>query len=240
MPGPVFANIVLADEINRTPPKTQAALLEAMQERHVTAGGQQHPLDPPFLVLATQNPIEQEGTYQLPEAQQDRFLFKVFVEYPTVEQEYEIAARTTVEFDPQVEPVFAAADVLRFQQIVRRVPAAEPVIRHALLLARATRPGDAAAPEFIRKMLSWGAGPRAVQAMILGGKARAALHGRFFLAVEDVRALARPVLRHRLVTNFAARAEHHTAEQIIERLLETIDPHQTSLANDERIQSVLS
>ena len=205
--GPVFANVILADEINRTPPKTQAALLEAMQERQVTVGGEQHDLPAPFFVLATQNPIEQEGTYPLPEAQQDRFMFKVYIGYPSYDEEYKVAEQTTAHHDPQVEEVLSAEDILRFHRVVRRVPAAPDVIRHALDLARATRPGESESPEMVRNLISWGAGPRAVQALLLGGKARAALRGRHHLAAEDIRALAHPVLRHRIVTNFSAEAE---------------------------------
>ncbi|GAG36600.1 unnamed protein product, partial [marine sediment metagenome] len=170
LPGPVFANVILADEINRTPPKTQAALLESMQERQVTVGGEGHDLPSPFFVLATQNPIEQEGTYPLPEAQQDRFMFKVFIGYPTYDEEYEVAERTTALLDPQVDEVLSGQDILQFQQLVRRIPAAPDVIRHALDLARATRPQEPDSPQFIKKMLTWGAGPRSVQALVLGGK----------------------------------------------------------------------
>ncbi len=237
--GAIFANVILADEINRTPPKTQAALLEAMQERHVTVGGERHDLAAPFFVLATQNPIEQEGTYPLPEAQQDRFLFKVFVNYPTYDQEYEIAERTTAQFDPAVSEVFTAEQLLEFQRMVRRVPAAPDVIRHALDLVRLTRPAEADAPEFVRKMLTWGAGPRAVQALILGGKARAALHGRYHLAIEDVRALVHPVLRHRLVTNYSARAGHYDADRVVDDLLAAVPPDHAGPAGNDHVASVV-
>jgi MoxR-like ATPase len=240
LPGPIFANVILADEINRTPPKTQAALLEAMQERHVTVGGQRHDLELPFFVLATQNPIEQEGTYPLPEAQQDRFLFKVFIGYPTYEDEYTIADRTTGQLETSIDEVLSRDDILRFQQLVRRVPAAPDVIRHALDLVRATRSSEPTAPDFVRKMVTWGAGPRAVQALLLGGKARAALKGREHVAVEDVRELAHPVLRHRIVTNFSAEAEGYTPDRVIEDLLAAIDPHRTHLDGDEHINKVLS
>ncbi len=240
LPGPIFANVILADEINRTPPKTQAALLEAMQERHVTVGGARHDLTPPFFVLATQNPIEQEGTYPLPEAQQDRFMFKVRIAYPSYDEEYAVAERTTGDESASLSPVVSAADVVRFQQLVRRVPAAPDVIHFALAVVRATRPGEAGAPEFVRKMLSWGAGPRAVQALLLGGKARAVLKGRHHVAVDDVRALAAPVLRHRIVTNFSAEAEGYTSDRIVDELLAAIDPHQTKLDGDERLRHVLS
>ena len=240
LPGPVFGNVILADEINRTPPKTQAALLEAMQERHVTVGGQRHDLTPPFFVLATQNPIEQEGTYPLPEAQQDRFLFKVFIGYPSYDEEYQVAERTTGEADPRIEEVLSREDILRFQHVVRRVPAAPDVIRHALDIARATRPAEASAPDFVRKMISWGAGPRAVQALLVGGKARAAMKGREHVAADDIRALAQPVMRHRIVTNFSAEAEGFTTDRIIDELLGTLDPNRTHLDSDERINKVLS
>ncbi len=238
--GPIFSNVILADEINRTPPKTQAALLEAMQERHVTVGTHRHDLSQPFFVLATQNPIEQEGTYPLPEAQQDRFMFKVFVRYPSYEQEYEIAERTTVTVDTSVSQIFSGEEILEFQRLVRRIPAAPNVIRHALDLVRASRPGEDDAPEFIKKMLSWGAGPRAVQSLILGGKALAALRGRFHLSTDDVRELASPVLRHRIVTNYSAEAEGYTPDRIIDELLAAIQPNETGVARDERLGKLLS
>ncbi len=240
LPGPLFANVILADEINRTPPKTQAALLEAMQERQVTVGGVRHPLEPPFFVLATQNPIEQEGTYPLPEAQQDRFMFKVFVNYPSYDEEYAIAERTTADRDPQVEPVLSAAEILDLQSVVRRVPAAPNVIRHALDIARRTRPGEADAPPLLRQMVAWGAGPRAVQFMILGAKARAVLHGRYYAAAEDVRAVARPVLRHRVITGFSAEAEGYSADRLVEELLEQTPPNESALSQDERINKILA
>ena len=188
--GPVFANVILADEINRTPPKTQAALLEAMQERHVTVGGERHDLPTPFFVLATQNPIEQEGTYPLPEAQQDRFLFKVFVTYPSYDEEFAVAQRTTIHVATSIDKVVTAQQLLTHQQLVRSVPAAPDVVRYALNLVRSTRPTEPDALESTRKMIAWGAGPRAVQALLLGGKARAILKGRHHVAVEDIRALA--------------------------------------------------
>ena len=240
LPGPVFANVVLADEINRTPPKTQAALLEAMQERHVTIGGERHDLSPPFFVLATQNPIEQEGTYPLPEAQQDRFLFKVFIRYPSYEEEYAVAERTTASFDPEVSRVVTGEDVLEFQRVVRAVPVAPDVIRFALDLVRATRPVEPTSPEFVKEMVTWGAGPRAVQALIVGGKARAALAGRHHVAPQDIQELARPVLRHRIVTNFSAEAQGFTPDRIIEDLLSQTDPHRTVLDDDEHTRKVLS
>jgi len=220
--GPVFANIILADEINRTPPKTQAALLEAMQEKQVTVGGQRHILPAPFFVLATQNPIEQEGTYTLPEAQQDRFMFKVFVTYPNYDEEYLIAESTTAQYEPQVEPILSADEILRLQEMVRRVPAAPHVIHFALRLVRSTRVHEAEPPEFIREWVSWGAGPRAMQFLLLGAKARAVLDGRFFVTTDDIRAVAKPVMRHRVITNFSAESSGVTADHVVERLIESI------------------
>jgi MoxR-like ATPase len=217
--GPVFANIVLADEINRTPPKTQAALLQAMQEHEVTAGGQTHKLDLPFFVLATQNPIELEGTYPLPEAQLDRFMFQVLVGYPSAADEERIVAETTGAAEARLEPVLSGADILELQRLVRRVPASEHVVRYAVELARSTRPGDPKAPEFVNRWLTWGAGPRASQYMILGAKTRAVLHGRFAPGVDDVRAVAPAVLRHRLVTNFNAEADGVKPDRIVADLL---------------------
>ncbi len=238
--GPIFANVILADEINRTPPKTQAALLEAMQERQVTVGNERHVLEQPFFVLATQNPIEQEGTYPLPEAQQDRFLFKVFVNYPSYEQEYEIAERTTADRVATVEQIFDGPEILGFQRLVRRIPAAPDVIRHALDLVRCTRPAEEGAPEFVRRILTWGAGPRAVQALILGGKALAALRGRYHLATDDVRDLLRPVLRHRIITNYSAEAEGYTPDRIISEILDCVRPNENEVTRDERFQKLLS
>ncbi len=238
--GPIFANVILADEINRTPPKTQSALLEAMQERQVTVGTDRHELSQPFFVLATQNPIEQEGTYPLPEAQQDRFMFKVFVKYPTYEQEFQVAERTTMDRNVELNKVFTGEDLLAFQRLVRRVPAAPDVIRHALDLVRATRPSEPEATDFVKKMLNWGAGPRAMQSLILGGKALAVLRGRHHLAVEDIRDLALPVLRHRIVTTYSAEAEGYNSDKIIGELLEAIQPNDTELARNERFQKLLS
>jgi MoxR-like ATPase len=228
--GPIFANVILADEINRTPPKTQAALLEAMQEYQVTVGGVRHRLAEPFFVLATQNPIEQEGTYPLPEAQLDRFMFNTFVDYPDEDEEFQIVKQTTVETVPEVTPVLNAERILALQRIVRRVPAADHVVRFALRLARMTRPGKDGVPQFVRDYVSWGAGPRASQYMVLGAKARAALHGRFCAGVEDVQAAAFPVLRHRIVTNFNAEAEGVKPDDIIRRLIETVAAEQEHLA----------
>jgi len=240
LPGPIFANVILADEINRTPPKTQAALLEAMQERQITVGGVRHPLAPPFFVLAPQNPIEQEGTYPLPEAQQDRFMFKVFVNYPSYDEEYAIAEKTTVAFDPAVEPVLSAEEILHLQGVVRRVPAAPHVIRHALDLARRTRPAEEGAPPSLARLIAWGAGPRAVQFMVLGGKARAILHGRYHVSTDDIRAVARPVLRHRVITNFSAEAEGYTTDRLIDELLAQTLPSESPLNRDDRVNKVLA
>ena len=220
--GPIFASIILADEINRTPPKTQAALLEAMQERQVTAGGTRHKLEEPFFVLATQNPIEQEGTYPLPEAQLDRFMFNVLVDYPTEDEEFEIMRRTTSAPGEEPGAVLTGEEIGQLQEIVRRVPIADHVMRYAMRLTRATRLRTAEAPDFVKEWLSWGAGPRACQYLILGGKARALLHGRHHVSTEDIDAVARPVLRHRLITNFNAEAEGITTDKVIERLLEHV------------------
>jgi MoxR-like ATPase len=222
LPGPVFANIVLADEINRTPPKTQAALLEAMQEHQVTAGGQRHLLPDPFFVLATQNPIEQEGTYPLPEAQLDRFLFMVLVDYPDEEEELEIVKRTTADIDTQLTTTLSAEDVLEMSRIVRRVPVADHLARYAIQFARQTRVGRNDVPEMVRNYVSWGAGPRASQYLILAAKARAALHGRYYVSSDDIRAMAPPVLRHRIVTNFNAEADGLKADDIVEHLTKEI------------------
>jgi MoxR-like ATPase len=226
--GPIFANVILADEINRTPPKTQAALLEAMQEYHVTVGGTRHDLDKPFFVLATQNPIEQEGTYPLPEAQLDRFMFMVKVDYPNMTEEREILRRTTEVTQAQVKPVLGGKEILDLQQIVRRVPISDHVLDYALRITRATRLTTNEAPAWAKEWLSWGAGPRASQYLTLGAKARALLEGRFYVAAEDVRAVAHPVLRHRLITSFAAEAEGITADRVVDRLLEEIKPNETA------------
>lgn len=227
--GPLFANIVLADEINRTPPKTQAALLEAMQERQVTVGRVRHKLASPFFVLATQNPIEQEGTYPLPEAQQDRFMFNIRVNYPTEEDEFRIIDATTSASRPHLERVITASEILTMQELVLKVPAAQHVIRYAGRLARVTRPkpnpGEPAnkdVPDFVKKYVSFGAGPRAGQSLILAAKARAILHGRTYVAIDDVRAVAPPVLRHRIITNYHAEAEGITSDDIIAKLLPLI------------------
>ncbi|MFN9343246.1 MAG: AAA family ATPase [Planctomycetota bacterium] len=217
--GPIFANIILADEINRTPPKTQAALLEAMQEKQVTIGGVRNPLPAPVFVLATQNPIEQEGTYSLPEAQQDRFMFKVFVKYPSYDEEYLIAASTTSQHSAEIKPVLNDAEILALQHLVRRVPVAPHVIHYALRLVRATRVLEQDTPAFVKESVSWGAGPRGVQYLLLGGKARAVLEGRGHVTTDDIRAVARPVLRHRVITNFNAESQGITSDVVIDRLM---------------------
>ena len=220
--GPIFANVILADEINRTPPKTQAAMLEAMQEKRVSIGGQDHALPSPFFVLATQNPIEQEGTYPLPEAQQDRFMFKVFVNYPTYDEEYRIAETTTAEWNPRVARVLSADQILRLHGLVRRIPVAPHVIHYALRLVRSTRVQESDAPGFVKEWVSWGAGPRGVQYLLLGAKARAALEGRTYANTDDIRAVAHPVLRHRIITNFHAESEGMKPDHVIGKLLEAV------------------
>ena len=223
--GPVFANIVLADEVNRTPPKTQAALLQAMQEHQVTAAGQTHPLPAPFFVLATQNPIEQEGTYPLPEAQLDRFMFELRVGYPSKAEEETIVEATTGDLAAEIAPVLTAEDVLALQHLVRRIPAPKPLVQAAVTLVRMTRPGDAEAPAFIKEFISWGAGPRASQYLVLGAKARAALDGRPMPDYDDLKAVAPTVLTHRLVINFAAEAGGRTAPDIVDELLKDHGGH---------------
>ncbi|KAA3600107.1 MAG: MoxR family ATPase [Calditrichaeota bacterium] len=217
--GPVFANIVLADEINRTPPKTQAALLEAMQEHRVSAAGETYVLPEPFFVLATQNPIEQEGTYPLPEAQLDRFMFNLFVDYPSFEEQVEIVKRTTKSGKVTVNKVLSAEEILQFQELVRTVPVADNVIEYAVKLITATRPKDDLSPEFVKEFVSWGAGPRAAQFLILGAKTRALLYNSPTPSIEDVREIAVPILRHRIVANFSAEAEGISSAEIIEKLL---------------------
>lgn len=221
--GPVFANIILADEINRTPPKTQAALLESMQEHHVTAAGQTYRLQEPFFVLATQNPIEQEGTYPLPEAQLDRFMFNLWLDYPSFEDEVAIVKATTSPYRADLKHVLNAQDIIGFQELVRRVPVAENVIQFAVTLTARTRPHSSQAPAFIKSWVRWGAGPRASQYLILGAKTRAILSGRHTPDIDDVKALAGPVLRHRLVTSFNAEAEGVSSLQIVEKLLSNSD-----------------
>ena len=225
MPGPVFANVILADEINRTPPKTQAALLEAMQEYQVTVNGVRYELERPLFVLATQNPIEQEGTYPLPEAQLDRFMFNVVIDYPSAAEEHRILASTTRNEEPVIAAVATAAEIEAMRHLVRDVPAASNVIDYALAIVRASRPSGGAAdgvPEPVRRWVKWGAGPRAGQALVLGAKARALLEGRSVASPADVRAVAPPVLRHRILLNFQAEADGVDADQIVERLLESV------------------
>ncbi len=237
--GPVFANVVLADEINRTPPKTQAALLEAMQEHQVTAGGRKHPLPEPFFVLATQNPIEQEGTYPLPEAQLDRFMFLIRVDYPSVDEEMEIVRRHTGGVLPDVKVAITGPEIQDLQRLVARVPVADSVLEYALSLTRRSRNASAEAPDFVRDWVSWGAGPRASQYLVMAGRARALLRGRTHVATEDIQAVAHPVLRHRILTNFSAEAEGVTSDVIVSRLLETVSAHPTPTLSDGRLPRVL-
>lgn len=218
--GPIFANIVLADEVNRTPPKTQAALLEAMQEHRVTAAGTTHVLSEPFFVLATQNPIEQEGTYPLPEAQLDRFMFNLLVDYPTSAEENEIVKSTTSAYDAKLSKVMNVEQILEFQALVRRVPVADPVVEFAVKLVGSTRPNNNGSPQFIKDWLEWGAGPRASQYLVLGAKTKSILEGRPTPSIEDIKALAKPVLRHRIIANFSAEADGIAPDEIIEKLVE--------------------
>jgi MoxR-like ATPase len=220
--GPIFANVILADEINRTPPKTQAALLEAMQEHQVTAGGVRYPLEEPFFVLATQNPIEMEGTYPLPEAQLDRFMFNVRIDYLPEDDEVEVVKQTTAGRPEPIEPLFTGDDVRRFHDIVRKVPVAEVLVRYAVRLAAASRPRQSDSPEFVNKWVSWGAGLRAAQYVVLGAKARALLHGRSHVTLEDIEALVHPTFRHRILVGYRAEAEGISVEDVINRLLETV------------------
>jgi MoxR-like ATPase len=229
--GPVFTNLLLADEINRTPPKTQAALLEAMQEKRVSSGGVEYKLDEPFFVLATQNPIEQEGTYPLPEAQLDRFLFNIMVKYPSKGEELDIMRSVTSDDEPVLNEVVDGPSILEFQHVVRRIPVADHVFQYAAALVRATRPDEPDAPEFVRNLLAWGAGPRASLNLILAGKARAALRGRTHVAIEDIKALCLPVLRHRIIPSFAARSEGMTGDALIEKLLDEIPSDETLLTH---------
>ncbi len=228
--GPIFANVILADEINRTPPKTQAALLEAMQEHKVSAGGTRYTLEEPFFVLATQNPIEQEGTYPLPEAQLDRFMFMIFVDYPSEDEEFEIVRKTTARLDLSLDKMLSGADIVRLQQIVRDVPVADHVIRYAMRLARSSRPTNPDAPAFVKDWVSWGAGPRASQYLILGGKARAVLDGRYYVSCDDVRSVAHPVLRHRIITNFNAEAEGVKPDNLVDRLIDAVPENASEAA----------
>ena len=238
--GPLFHNVVLADEINRTPPKTQAALLEAMQERQVTVGQSRHTLSDPFFVLATQNPIEQEGTYSLPEAQQDRFMFKVFVKYPSFAEERQIAKATTAIQTDSIKPVLSGEEIIELQNLVRQVPVTDHVVDYALALVRQTRIGEPGAPDFVNEWLSWGAGPRAVQFLLLGGKARALLQGRSHVSTEDIAHLAKPVLRHRIVTNFSAESEGISPDQVIDRLVKETPSKEGELTSDPRLQKIFA
>ncbi|QDU74186.1 ATPase RavA [Bremerella volcania] len=221
VPGPIFSNVILADEINRTPPKTQAALLESMQEKQVTAGGSKHALPKPFFVLATQNPIEQEGTYPLPEAQLDRFMFNVRIDYPSELEELEIVKRTTADVNTEISPLLTGEEIIQLSQVVRRVPVADPVAQYAIRLVRMTRRGNDI-PSKMEPYIQWGAGPRASQFLVLGAKARAILQGREFATTDDVKAVALPVLRHRIRTSFNADAEGITTDHVVQQLLETI------------------
>jgi len=238
--GPLFSNIILADEINRTPPKTQAALLEAMQERQVTVGRVRHELTDPFFVLATQNPIEQEGTYPLPEAQQDRFMFKVLVTYPSFDEEFEVARRTTSLPEDDVQAVISPEEILALQRKVREVPVSDHIIRYTLSLVRQTRVGEQGVPEFVADQLAWGAGPRAVQYLIVGAKARALIQRRSHVTIEDIQALAAPVLRHRIVVNFAAESDGISSDTIIEQLLKSTPAQEDELANDDRFKAIFA
>jgi MoxR-like ATPase len=237
--GPVFANVILADEINRTPPKTQAALLEAMQELQVTVGGRKYALEHPFFVLATQNPIEQEGTYPLPEAQLDRFMFNILVDYPTEQEEIEILRLTTAAPVASLTQIISREEILQLQEIVRRVPVADAVLRYAASLARATRVKQENVPSFVKEWVQWGAGPRASQYLIVGAKARAVLQGRAYVSSEDVRAVAHPVLRHRILTNFSAEAEGITTDHIVDKLLEVIPAADSPVLRDPKLPQVL-
>jgi MoxR-like ATPase len=234
--GPIFANIILADEINRTPPKTQAALLQSMQEHQVTCGGVTYDLDPPFFVLATQNPIEQEGTYPLPEAQLDRFMYSVIVDYPSRDEEHQIVKSTTYDLVDEPQPVLRGSDILAIQKIVRRVPVSDHVVDYAVNFVRATRPKDPTAPQFVKDWLSWGAGPRACQYLILGAKARAILNGRYNVTCNDIRTLTIPVMRHRMFTNFNADAEGVGVEDIINELLKVVpEPSEADYAKKPQV-----
>jgi MoxR-like ATPase len=222
LPGPIFANLLLADEINRTPPKTQAAMLEAMQERQVSAGGSMHALPAPFFVLATQNPLEQEGTYPLPEAQLDRFLLYIKVDYPSPAEEWEVARRVTTGTQGEIQPVMTGEEIIDYQKLVTRVPVSDQVLGYAWALVRASRPGQKEAPEFVNKWVNWGAGPRGVLTLVSCAKARAILYGRYHATVADVQAVAKPALRHRLAGNYAAQANSINSEKLIEMLMEAI------------------
>ncbi|MGD9126262.1 MAG: MoxR family ATPase [Planctomycetia bacterium] len=238
--GPIFSNCILADEINRTPPKTQAALLEAMQERQVTVGRVRHPLADPFFVLATQNPIEQEGTYPLPEAQQDRFMFKVFVKYPDFNEEFEVARRTTTTEMATLEPVLSAEEIVSLQHLVREVPISDHAVRYTLALVRATRPNEADAFGWVNDLVAWGAGPRAVQFLILGAKARALLSGRTHVTTDDLASLAKPVLRHRIVLSFSAQSDGLEPDDVIERIVADTPAKEDDLMRDPRFAKMFA
>jgi MoxR-like ATPase len=237
--GPIFANVILADEINRTPPKTQSALLEAMQERQVTVGGVKHALPPPFFVLATQNPIEQEGTYPLPEAQLDRFMFMVRVDYPTEEEELRIVEMTTKPLAVDLHEVLKGPEILELQELVRRVPVPEHALRYVLRLVRATRTGTEEALDAVKDRVAWGAGPRASQYLVLASKARALLEGRLYVSTSDVKAVAHPVLRHRVITTYGAEAEGYTSDRLIDELLKAIPATHSEALRDDRLPPVL-
>jgi MoxR-like ATPase len=237
--GPVFTNVLLADEINRTPPRTQAALLEAMQDRQVTTAGERRVLPNPFFVLATQNPIEQEGTYPLPEAQLDRFMFNVMVEYPSAEDEVEILKRTTSSEPEDLPAVMSGEEILKLQDLVRRVPVADEMLDYTASLVRATRPDETGAPDFVKANLRWGAGPRAGQYLVLGAKTRAVIKGRFHVSIEDIQRASRPVLRHRILTNYTAQAEGITPDDIIDRLISTVPVHPSRAATDVGLPRVV-
>lgn len=240
IPGPLFHNVVLADEINRTPPKTQAALLEAMQERQVTVGQTIHQLSNPFFVLATQNPIEQEGTYTLPEAQQDRFMFKVYVKYPSFDEERQIARQTTANTSVELDAVLSTEQVLDIQTTIRQVPVSDHVINYTLALVRQTRIREPGTPDWINQWLEWGAGPRAVQYLLLGAKTRALLNGRTSVSTDDIQKLAGPVLRHRIVPNFTAQSEGMTSDRIIERLIRETPARESELTSDPRFGKIFT
>ena len=238
--GPIFSNCILADEINRTPPKTQAALLEAMQERQVTVGRVRHQLADPFFVLATQNPIEQEGTYPLPEAQQDRFMFKVFVRYPDFNEEFEVARRTTTTEVPKLEPVLSAEEIVSLQHLVREVPISDHAVRYTLALVRATRPNEPDAFNWVNDQIAWGAGPRAVQFLILGAKARALLDGRTHVTTDDLALLAKPVLRHRIVLSFSAQSDGLEPDNVIDRIVADTPAKEDDLIRDPRFAKMFA
>jgi MoxR-like ATPase len=237
--GPLFANVVLADEINRTPPKTQAALLEAMQERQISAGGNRHELPDPFFVLATQNPIEQEGTYQLPEAQLDRFLLKIFVSYPDLGEEEKIYRLTTSDHSVTPKPVLSGEEMLSLQKIVRRVPISDLCVNYVARLVRSTRPADARTPQFIKDWVLWGVGPRGGQSLIMAARARAALDGRPEVGIDDIRAMAAAVLRHRMVLNYTAESLGETTETVVKKLVETLPLHEGSVAERGQVEKML-